>query len=186
MAKFNPPADFKPVRIPWSQKRFKVFTGEMESVLSSTETESRLCFNRSVMLRGEAPPLHIHTEEDEFWIILRGVMRFWFGSDDLERCLIEDATEGSVVVLPKNIPHSFTSITDDVEFISSFCPGCFQNIFSEIGATEIRDDRTHTDIFNKYGVFFVGPIPSIPVHVGEPAQAIRLDARRRDCKRRGE
>ncbi|WP_321903254.1 cupin domain-containing protein [Burkholderia cenocepacia] len=162
MEKFKlPPINFKPVRLPWSQPSFHIFTGKMEKVLDPTETESQLCFNRTVMLRGEAPPLHIHTKEDEFWIILRGKMRFWFGSKNLEGCLVEDAVEGSVVVLPKNIPHSFTPITEETEFLSSFCPGCLQNIFSEIGGTGVRDDIKHAELFNRYGVFFVGPIPSL-------------------------
>jgi len=157
----QPPAGFKPVRNPWTQADFGIFTERMEKVLEPGETESQLCFNRTEMLRGEAPPLHIHTREDEFWIILEGEMRFWFGAANPDECIVQDASKGAVVVLPRNIPHSFTPLTDRTEFLSSFCPGCLQNIFTEIGATGKRDDEAHTDLFNKYGVHFVGPIPPV-------------------------
>lgn len=153
-------SDFCPVRTPGSQSSFGIFTDTMERVVAGSETESQLCFNRSKMHIGQAPPLHVHTREDEFWIILKGTMRYWYGATTPDECIIQDAPEGSVVVLPRNVPHSFSAVTEEVEFLSAFCPGKLQSIFRQIGSTETRDDTAHTGLFNRYGVSFVGPSPA--------------------------
>jgi mannose-6-phosphate isomerase-like protein (cupin superfamily) len=50
---------------------------------------------------GEAPPLHIHHNEDEVFHILEGTMRFRVA----ERELVAHA--GETVLAPKGIPHAF-------------------------------------------------------------------------------
>src|SRR5690606_34703459 len=50
---------------------------------------------------GEAPPLHIHHNEDEVFHLLEGTMRFRVA----ERELVAHA--GQTVLAPKGIPHCF-------------------------------------------------------------------------------
>jgi mannose-6-phosphate isomerase-like protein (cupin superfamily) len=46
-------------------------------------------------------PLHRHRSEDEAWYVLRGRLRFRFGSEEFE------APEGSGVLLPHGVAHTF-------------------------------------------------------------------------------
>lgn len=46
-------------------------------------------------------PLHRHRQEDEGWYVLRGRLRFQFGTDQFE------APEGSGVLLPHGVGHTF-------------------------------------------------------------------------------
>ena len=46
-------------------------------------------------------PLHRHRSEDEAWYVLRGRLRFRFGTDEF------DASEGSGVLLPRGVAHTF-------------------------------------------------------------------------------
>ncbi|MHA7968915.1 cupin domain-containing protein [Rhizobium sp. CAU 1783] len=50
---------------------------------------------------GEAPPLHVHHNEDEVFHILAGVMRFEVGG----RQVVGHA--GDTVLAPKGVPHAF-------------------------------------------------------------------------------
>jgi quercetin dioxygenase-like cupin family protein len=50
---------------------------------------------------GEAPPLHIHRNEDEVFYVITGRMRFRIG----ERTLV--ASAGETLLAPKGIPHHF-------------------------------------------------------------------------------
>ena len=46
-------------------------------------------------------PLHRHRSEDEAWYVLRGTLRFQFGTEEF------DAPAGSGVLLPHGTPHTF-------------------------------------------------------------------------------
>ncbi len=50
---------------------------------------------------GEAPPLHIHRNEDEIFHILEGRMRFRVGDRTFE------AGPGETMLAPKGVPHHF-------------------------------------------------------------------------------
>lgn len=53
------------------------------------------------MPHGEAPPLHIHRNEDEIFHVLSGRMRFRVGDHTLEAGL------GETMLAPKGVPHQF-------------------------------------------------------------------------------
>lgn len=50
---------------------------------------------------GEAPPRHVHRNEDEIFVILRGEMLFRVGDSELV------GRAGDTVLAPKGIPHQF-------------------------------------------------------------------------------
>jgi mannose-6-phosphate isomerase-like protein (cupin superfamily) len=49
----------------------------------------------------DSPPLHVHTTEDELFIILDGELRFRVGADE---CTVGP---GAVLLAPKNVPHTY-------------------------------------------------------------------------------
>ena len=50
---------------------------------------------------GDGTPLHIHQNEDEHLIVLKGIARVALGDR------VFDAEAGSLVTLPKNVPHAW-------------------------------------------------------------------------------
>jgi mannose-6-phosphate isomerase-like protein (cupin superfamily) len=54
---------------------------------------------------GDAPPTHVHHDEDEIFHLLEGRMRFRVGSDEF---VLE---AGQTVVAPKGVPHAFRVVS---------------------------------------------------------------------------
>jgi quercetin dioxygenase-like cupin family protein len=87
------------------------------------------------MPHGEAPPLHIHQSEDEYFHVLEGVMRFEVGGK------IIIAKAGDTLTAPKGIPHRFR--VDSV--LGARCltitkGGDFESMLIEMSRPADRDD----------------------------------------------
>ena len=77
--------------------------------------------------RGEAPPYHLHTNEDEVFLLIRGTALVWVDDEEME------LSEGGIVFLPKNIPHAYriTSVKADLLMINT--PAGIEGMFRETG-----------------------------------------------------
>lgn len=147
------------VRAPWTQPEVRYYGGGFEQVLSEQDTASALTVMRAKVTAEGAPPLHYHTREDEFWVILSGRVRFWIGGYSLTECVVTEAGPGSFVYGPRNIPHTFQAITEESEVLVGNTPGAIEGYFKGIGAAEERQDDQHLDFLESYGVIVVGPPP---------------------------
>ena len=81
------------------------------------------CFFR----KGFTPPPHFHKYEDESFYILEGVIEFQAGDKKLI------AGVGELIVLPKNVPHSFNLVTDTAKALLLITPAGFETMFKEFG-----------------------------------------------------
>ena len=79
------------------------------------------CFFR----KGFTPPPHFHKNEDESFYILDGVIEFNAGDKRFT------VGAGELVVLPKNIPHSFNLVTDIAKALLLITPAGFETVFKE-------------------------------------------------------
>jgi quercetin dioxygenase-like cupin family protein len=66
--------------------------------------------------KGNEPPAHIHTHEDESYFIIEGDIRFWIGDKIIE------ATAGDFIFLPKGVPHKFELLSDKVKELMWISP----------------------------------------------------------------
>jgi len=73
------------------------------------------------------PPPHLHKYEDESFYILEGVFNFQAGEKKIT------AGAGELVVLPKNVPHSFNLVTDTAKALLLITPAGLETIFKEFG-----------------------------------------------------
>ncbi|OEK08078.1 hypothetical protein A8C32_15845 [Flavivirga aquatica] len=99
------------------------------------------------------PPMHIHTNEDELFYILKGNYEFYFGDKSIK------AKQGDLIHLPKGIPHSFKN-TDSILGITmnTITPGGFEGFFDDIANLSKRSKPTKLkidSIASIYGVKFV-------------------------------
>ncbi len=149
------------VRPDWSQQSFAYYATKIEQVLGVSETASGLSVMRVEILPGMAPPLHVHTREDEFWIVLRGRLRWWFGGNSLAECTTQDAGVGAFVAGPRNIPHTFDTITDTAEVLTVLSPGEMESYFHAVGASPERHDDENANLMTSYGITVLGPAPNL-------------------------
>jgi quercetin dioxygenase-like cupin family protein len=76
---------------------------------------------------GEAPPLHVHRNEDEIFYLLRGTIRFEVGGDTLT------AWPGDVVVAPKGVPPRFVVTSEDgAHCLTIMKGGDFETVIREV------------------------------------------------------
>ncbi|MEV0222295.1 cupin domain-containing protein [Streptomyces sp. NPDC050704] len=86
----------------------------------------------SALLDAEAPPLHVHNNEDVVFLLLSGSALVWAGEEEYE------LREGGI--LPRRIPHGYriTSKKADLLFIST--PGGLEKMFRHAGR-DLREPR---------------------------------------------
>jgi quercetin dioxygenase-like cupin family protein len=112
------------------------YMGHLISLLLTTkETNGDFALLQAIERRGFEPPPHIHTKEDESFIILKGEVEYTVDNQKFT------AMAGDVMFLPKNIQHSFKIQTETLETMILLSPGGFENYFVEMsepaGALEL-------------------------------------------------
>lgn len=77
---------------------------------------------------GYAPPLHVHADQDEVFVVLDGEFSFRCGPQRLE------AGAGAVVFLPRGVPHAFrVSEAGTGRALVLTSPAGFADVVSELG-----------------------------------------------------
>jgi quercetin dioxygenase-like cupin family protein len=71
--------------------------GTLSILLDSAATDGQLMVGRFDVSKGEAPPFHLHTKEDEVFMLIKGTALVWVGEEEME------LAEGGIVFLPKNV-----------------------------------------------------------------------------------
>ena len=103
------------------------YIGHLMSLLvTSKETEGAYALLRATERRGLEPPPHIHTKEDETFLILDGKVVYTVGDKTFH------AKKGDVMFLPKNIQHSFKIQSEKLETLILLTPGGLENYFVEM------------------------------------------------------
>ena len=109
-----------------------------------------------------ASPLHIHHNEDEFFVVLSGEVRVRHGDD------VMDAVAGSVVYGPRGIAHAFRVDSDEARLLLFFGPAGVEGFFRDGGKAArtlglppaeepFLDREALKEIGARYGQEFVGP-----------------------------
>ncbi|MEU9453962.1 cupin domain-containing protein [Streptomyces sp. NPDC048277] len=133
--------------------------GQFAVLLDSAATEGRLTVGRFSVAKGEAPPYHMHTREDEIFMLIKGTALLW--SDDREM----ELTEGGIVYLPRNVPHGYRITSDTADLLMICTPGGIEGMFQHAGRDlstprpegfEISKDRM-AEAADLYGQIILGP-----------------------------
>ena len=72
------------------------------------------------------PPMHVHQREDESFYVLEGRMGFVIGDTQI------DAPAGTLVVLPRGVPHRFTLESEHVRVLNMCTPAGFEGFFRDL------------------------------------------------------
>lgn len=129
---------------------------------TADQTEGRFAAFELRLPKGFASPLHAHSKEDEFFLVLSGEIRLQHGDEILE------GVEGSFVYTPRGIGHSFHVDSDSARLLLFFGPAGVEGFFREV-ATPARtftlppndepvpDRETLIEIMKSHGQTVLGP-----------------------------
>jgi quercetin dioxygenase-like cupin family protein len=86
------------------QQQLEWIGGSVFSVpLDAEATGGQLAVGRFDVSKGEAPPFHVHNNEDEVFLLLSGPAPVWAGDEEHE------LREGGIVFLPRRTPTATAS-----------------------------------------------------------------------------
>jgi len=139
------------------------FNGAL-GILKATadQTEGRFTAYELRMPKGFAAPLHPHKNEDEFFVVLSGVVRLQHGEDVVE------GVPGSLAYTPRGIGHSFHVDSDEACLLLFFGPAGIEEFFREVATPPgwfgqpppeepLKDRETIVEIMNRHGHTVLGP-----------------------------
>ena len=129
---------------------------------TADQTEGRFVVMELLAPKGFAAPLHIHRNEDEFFVVLSGEVRVQHGDT------VTEAAGGSLVYGPRNVAHSFHVDSAEARLLLFFGPAGVEGFFREGGKAArslglppadepFIDKATLMEIAGRYDQDFVGP-----------------------------
>jgi quercetin dioxygenase-like cupin family protein len=100
-----------------------------EFLIPSDVTGGTLSVFRATLAEGFSPPRHVHTREDEVFVVLEGDVCF-----DLDgRRLL--AGPGTSVFMPRGIPHTFRIQSATAVMLGVIAPGAFEQLFHNLSVS---------------------------------------------------
>jgi len=117
------------------QQQLEWIGGSVFSVLLDAEaTGGQLTVRRFDVSKGEAPPFHVHNNQDEVFLLLSGSALVW--ADEEEHELLE----GGIVFLPRRIPHGYRITSERADLLLISTPGGLEKMFRRAGR-DLREPR---------------------------------------------
>jgi quercetin dioxygenase-like cupin family protein len=134
----------------------------MEVLLDSAATRGSLMAISTLLNDGDAAPVHVHSREDEIFLLLSGSAVVWVGEDRHE------VGPGGVAFLPRDVPHTYRITSDGTRMLTLATPGGLEGFFRLAGhdlATEKPTDwaitpATMAPVAAAHGVTLLGPPPT--------------------------
>jgi quercetin dioxygenase-like cupin family protein len=94
-----------------------------EFLVPSDETGGQISVFRATCPEGFGPPRHVHTAEDEVFLVLEGDVRFEIDGVPLA------AGPGTTVWMPRGVPHAFRVESAVAVMVGIITPGGFEHLF---------------------------------------------------------
>ena len=117
----------------------------------AADTNGVYSFVEIVSDPGDGTPLHVHQNEDEYLFVLEGTARFALGDK------IFDAEAGTMVTLPKNIPHAWANrSTSKLRIAGIAYPGGVEEAMRVIANGGVTDLPA---LAKRIGIIVLGPTP---------------------------
>jgi len=102
------------------------YSGWLITFLATAEdTQGKFALIEAVARKGNVPPPHIHHREEETFYVLEGEMTFSVGGQTIK------ATPGTMVCLPREVPHSFVIDSEQGRALILLTPAGLEGLFKE-------------------------------------------------------
>lgn len=103
-----------------------------EFLIPSEATGGTLSVFRATLVEGFSPPRHVHTREDEVFVVLEGDVVF-----DLDGELLA-AGPGTSVFMPRGVPHTFRIESPVARLLGVITPGAFEALFRNLSVPALE------------------------------------------------
>ena len=94
--------------------------------LDGEHSDGTLDLVESVGRRGEMPPLHVHHREDEYFVLLEGVLTVYIPGE--ERRL----GAGEAAFAPKGVPHTYRIESEEARWLAISSPSGFASFVAAV------------------------------------------------------
>ena len=143
------------------------FLGFLATIKASSETtQGRVAVIEHLGSQGPGSPLHVHHKEDEWFYVTEGEITFWVGGTLFE------ASAGSFVYGPREIPHTFTVTSPQARFLLVCEPAGFEGFMRALSqpaealtlppeTVQPPEPELMMATAAEYGIEILGP-PGIP------------------------
>ncbi|HEY8596703.1 MAG TPA: cupin domain-containing protein [Devosiaceae bacterium] len=124
--------------------------GRFDCKVSSKDTGGALCVFDTYRFKQGGPPVHLHLDQDEWFLVLDGEFRFQVGEQ------MHHLRAGDSIFGPRGVPHAFRNLTDSAQLMVTFLPaGTMEGFF----ASEMVDplSQEFRDLSRRHGMIVVGP-----------------------------
>lgn len=95
--------------------------------LAAEQTGGAIGITHFSAVSQERGPRHIHTLEDEIFLVVDGLVDVSVGE------YAETVHGSSILFLPRGVPHSYRVVSETAEFYVITTPGGFERFFAEVG-----------------------------------------------------
>jgi quercetin dioxygenase-like cupin family protein len=89
-------------------------------------TGGKLSVFQATMPEGFSPPRHIHTREDEVFLVMDGEVCFDIDGD------LQLGGPGASVYMPRGVPHTFRIQSASARLLGVMTPGAFEELFRNL------------------------------------------------------
>jgi quercetin dioxygenase-like cupin family protein len=131
------------------------------------QTAGRYDFMVSTIPYLAGPPLHVHDEQDDAFLVLDGVLTIQVGDD------LVDLHPGDFASVPPGVAHTFSNIRADqapVRAVNLMTPGGFDAYFRDMMSLAGQPDQeTMNEIGRRHGITWVGPTIAAKLGLQPPA-----------------
>ena len=121
--------------------------------ISGRDTNNELAvFEQSGQTPNGGPPLHIHTDQDEWFFVTEGEYLFQCGEEKFQM------KAGDTLFLPRNIPHAFIQLTEKAKTLVAYMPaGKMEDFFAETDKWTSPPSKDEIEkVFSMHGMKVVG------------------------------
>ncbi len=122
------------IRKPSEGRRIGVVGDLYRFLATGEETDGKYATFEAIVPPGSGPPPHIHSREEESFLVLEGEMTFQLGEDRFV------ASEGTFLNMPVGSLHCFKNESDKTaRLLITLAPAGLEKMFFEVG-TQLADN----------------------------------------------
>lgn len=127
--------------------------GLAKFMINAADTDGQFSLGYFNVPPGFGPEPHMHTREDECWMVLEGTFEFWIDG------VTHTAGPGDVVFGPRNVPHTFRNAGEDFGRFFMISTGAhFESFLHQFLEAELGTPRNETrmrELIDEYGMVSV-------------------------------
>lgn len=124
--------------------------GRFDLKISGRDTGGALCAYDTWRFKPGGPPLHLHFDVDEWFMILEGDFKFRVGDRMFE------VGSGDSVFGPRGVPHAFRSLSQTARMLVTFQPaGVMEAFFAHELLDPLSDE--FKEVSRRHNMDVVGP-----------------------------